>query len=250
MDNSQSVKGQDISIGPAGPYMVYSAGGLFMQDELTTNVLLKEAVWRLSKGKYEFFLPQSFELQQIDQPDMESFIRNKDLLNVLKSDIVLVRFDGLELESGTVVEFVFAKSLGKPTVILRCDFRRQSGTDRSEPYNLMAMNWPRTISVHLDSFRLWAEILSAERQAIGDWDNFQDNLRAEHSTIQKSVDQIAVNVIAAMDQAIDMDSPFPPDFQELVYRASRYSPGSGFEEMLPEDELEAIIQNLRQNGTL
>ena len=250
MDQTQSGKWQESTNEAVRPYMVYSAGGLFMQDELTTNVLLKEAVWRLSKGKYEFFLPQSFELQQIDRPDMESFIRNKDLLNVLKSDIVLVRFDGLELESGTVVEFVFAKSLGKPTVILRCDFRRQSGTDRSEPYNLMAMNWPRTISVHLDSFRLWAEILSAERQAIGDWDNFQDNLRAEHSTIQKSVDQIAVNVIAAMDQAIDMDSPFPPDFQELVYRASRYSPGSGFEEMLPEDELEAIIQNLRQNGTL
>ena len=250
MDITQSREGQENSKGNRGPYMVYSAGGLFMQDELTTNVLLKEAVWRLSKGKYEFFLPQSFELQQIDRPDMESFIRNKDLANVLKSDIVLVRFDGLELESGTVIEFAFAKSLGKPTVILRCDFRRQSGTERSEPYNLMAMNWPRTVSVHLDSFRLWAEILSAERQAIGDWDNFQENLSAEHSTIQKSVDQIALKVIAAMDQAIEIESPFPPDFQELIYRASRYSPGSGFEDMLPEDELEAIIENLRKKGTL
>jgi hypothetical protein len=46
----------------AGPYTIYSAGGLFTQDELATNIMIKEAVWRLSNGKFQLFLPQSREL--------------------------------------------------------------------------------------------------------------------------------------------------------------------------------------------
>lgn len=121
----------------AGPYIVYSAGGLFTQDELATNVLLKEAVWKLSEGKYQLFLPQSRELQALDRPNVEAYIRNTDLLEVVKADIVLARFDGLELDSGTVVEYTVAKCLGKPTVLLRTDFRRVSFGGLCEPYNLM-----------------------------------------------------------------------------------------------------------------
>jgi nucleoside 2-deoxyribosyltransferase len=98
------------------PYIIYSAGGLFTQDELATNILIKEAVWRLSNGKYQLFLPQSRELQELNRPDAQAYIKNTDLLEVVKADIVLVRFDGLELDSGTVVEFAIAKCLGKPTV--------------------------------------------------------------------------------------------------------------------------------------
>ena len=36
-----------------GTYTVYSAGGLFTQGELATNVLIKDAVWRLSNGKFQ-----------------------------------------------------------------------------------------------------------------------------------------------------------------------------------------------------
>ena len=102
-----------------GPYTVYSAGGLFTQDELATNIMIKEAVWRLSNGKFQLFLPQSRELQELDQPNLEAYIRNTDLLEVVKADILLVRFDGLELDSGTVVEYMMAKFLGMPTVILK-----------------------------------------------------------------------------------------------------------------------------------
>ena len=52
----------------AGPYTIYSAGGLFIQDELAMNVLIKEAVWRLSKGKFQIFLPQSREVQDTREP--------------------------------------------------------------------------------------------------------------------------------------------------------------------------------------
>ena len=233
-----------------GHYKVYSAGGLFTQDELTTNILIKEAVYRLSHGKFQLFLPQSVELQKLDRPDVEAYLRNVDLLQVVRSDIVLARFDGLELDSGTVVEFAVAKSLGKPTVILRCDFRRLSGTGRSEPYSLMAKNWPRNVELHLDSFVIWSSLFSEERKMLDKRNSFEDIMKAELGAVQKSTDEIAKQVIAVMESVIKMKSPYPPEYQELVYKAARFSPGCGFDQLLTESELAQIIQRLRKNGTL
>jgi nucleoside 2-deoxyribosyltransferase len=233
-----------------GPYTVYSAGGLFTQDELATNVMIKEAVWRLSNGKFQLFLPQSRELRELDRPDVVAYIRNTDLLEVVKADIVLARFDGVELDSGTVVEFAMAKSLGKPTVILRCDFRRQYGTGWAEPYNLMVKNWPRSIDVHLDSFAVWASLTAEECQVLGDSGPFQAMMKAELSTIQKSLNEMAKQVIAGLEAVLEMESPYPPEYQEFVYEASRFSPGSGFDQLLTANELAKIIQRLRENGTL
>jgi nucleoside 2-deoxyribosyltransferase len=235
---------------PVGPYTVYSAGGLFTQDELATNIFIKEAVWRLSNGKFQLFLPQSRELQELDRPDVKAYIRNTDLLEVVKADIILARFDGLELDSGTVVEFAVAKSLGKPTVILRCDFRRLTCTGLSEPYNLMVENWPRTVEVQLNSFEVWAGLFAEERQAFGEEEPFQAMMSAELSTAQKSVDEIAKQVIAGLDAVLEMKSPYPPEYQEVIYQIYRFSPGSGFDELLTASELGAIIQRLRKNGTL
>jgi nucleoside 2-deoxyribosyltransferase len=232
-----------------GPYKVYAAGGLFTQHELATNVLIKEAVWRLSNGKFQLFLPQSRELRELNRPDIAAFIRNGDLLEVVKADIILARFDGLELDSGTVVEFAMAKSLGKPTVILRCDIRRLSGTGLTEPYNLMVKSWPRNVDVHINSFVNYVGLLAQERQALGDSDTFQATMKAELSTVQKGVDEIAKQVIAGLEAVLKMKSPYPPEYQEIVYKASRYSPGSGFDQLLTENELGEIIQRLRKNGT-
>jgi nucleoside 2-deoxyribosyltransferase len=233
-----------------GPYTVYSAGGLFTHNELETNILIKEAVWRLSNGKFQLFLPQSKELRELDRLDVETYIRNIDLLAIMKADIILARFDGLELESGTVVEFVIAKVLGKPTVILRCDFRRMSGKNPDEPYNLMVKNWPRTVDVHLDSFAIWTGLFAEERQAVGSRDTFQATMKAELGTVQKSVDEVARQVIAGLEAVIKMKSPYPPEYQEVIYEASRFSPGSGFDQLLTASELGEIIQRLRKNGTL
>jgi nucleoside 2-deoxyribosyltransferase len=250
MIGGQAVKTPAGAINAAGPYTIYSAGGLFTPDELTTNILIKEAVWRLSNGKFRLFLPQSKELQEMKRPDAEVRIRNMDLLEVVKADIILVRFDGLELDSGTVVEFSMAKSLGKPAVILRCDFRHLSCTDLAEPYNLMVKNWPRTVEIHLNSIELWANIFAEKHQAPGDSDTLESTMRAELGTIEKGVDEIARQVIAGLEAVIEMKSPYPPEYQEVVYQASRFSPGSGFDELLTSRELDEIIQRLRKNGTL
>ena len=229
-----------------GLYMVYAAGGLFTQHELATNVLIKEAVWRLSNGIFQLVLPQSKELKELDA----AYLRNADLLHVVKADIVLARFDGLELDSGTVVEFMMAKSLGKPTVILRCDCRRSSGQGIDEPYNLMVKSWPRTVEVHIDSVVSYMGLLAEERKALGDEGTFQDIMKAELNAIQKGVDEIAKKIIDGLEAVIKMKSPYPPAYQEIVYEASRYSPGGGFDQLLTEYELGEVIQRLRRNGTL
>ena len=263
-----------------GPFSVYSAGGLFTEDELATNVLIKEAVWRLSNGKFQLILPQFRELRDLDRPDVEAYLRNNDLLEVLTSDLLLARFDGLELDAGTVVEFAMAKFLGKPTVILRCDFRRLSNTGLSEPYNLMVMNWPRVVEVHLHSYEVWAGLLTEARKALGDNAPVQATMNAELSMIEKSVDEIAPRGtgagaegrlqagravapstrvrlkpskfcrISGLEAALEMKSPYPPEYQEVVYKAARISPGSGFDQMLTESKLDQTIQRLRKNGTL
>lgn len=233
-----------------GPFAVYFAGGLFTQGELVTNILIKEAVWRLSSGKFQFHLPQSRELQVLDRPDVDAHIKNVDLMEVMKADILLARFDGTDLDSGTVVEFVMAKSLGKPAVILRSDFRGLNGTGRTDPYNLMLKNWPRTVDVHLDSFAIWASLFTEERQTLTNSDPFQAMMKAELNTVQKGVDEIAKQVIAGMEAVLEMESPYPPEYQEEVYQASRFSPGCGFDQLLTMNELSEIMQRLRKNGTL
>ena len=143
-----------------------------------------------------------------------------------------------------------AKFLGKPAVILRSDFRSVTTLPLCEPYNLMVKNWPRTVEVHLNSFGIWADLFTEELQGPGDSDTLQGLMDAELSTLQKSVDDIARKVIAALEAVIEMKSPYPPEYQEIVYQASRYSPGSGFDELLTTSEMSEIIQRLKKNGTL
>ena len=238
------------STNSGGRFTIYSAGGLFTQDELSTNVLIKEAVWRLSSGKFQIFLPQSREIQELDQPNIEAFIRNTDLLEVVKADIILARFDGLELDSGTVVEYMMAKFLGKPAVILRSDFRSVSFLPSAEPYNSMVKNWPRSVDIHLNSFKIWAEMFAEERQKPFDGKSLLKLMEAELGTMQKSIDEVAKQVIKALEVVIKMESPYPPEYREVVYQASMFNPGSGFDELLTPNEVDEIIKRLRKNGTL
>ena len=84
-------------------YTVYAAGGIFTQYDLATNVFIKDSVWRQSNGKFELVLPQSKELRELDRPDLAAYIRNVDLMRIVKSYLFLARFVGLELDAGTII---------------------------------------------------------------------------------------------------------------------------------------------------
>lgn len=75
-------------------------------------------------------------------------------------------------------------------------------------------------------------------------------LKTELTTLQRSVDEVAHQIIAGLDEVLKMESPYPPEYQELVYQAARYSPGSRFNELLSSQKVEEIILKLTINGSL
>ena len=232
------------------PYTVYAAGGLFTQHELTTNIHLKKAVWRLSKGKFALVLPQSKELRDLNRPDLAAYIRNMDLLQVAKTDLFIARFDGLELDAGTVIEYMMAKQLGKPAVILRSDSRLTASGDLDEPYNLMVKSWPRTVEVHTNALMGYIGMYAQTSAAVGDKSSFEATLAAELHTAEKGLDEVAQKLVEGLEAALKLPSPYPSKYQELAYHASRFSVGSGYQDLLTEEELADTLQRLRSHGTL
>ena len=122
-------------------YKTYFAGALFKLGDLAGNILLADALGRVSGGDFVCVLPQDFEVRE---PGPGS-VRDADLKLLLDCDCALFNFDGLELDSGTLAEFMFAKSIDMPCAILRSDFR--GGGDQGpggEPWNLMCSFHPRS----------------------------------------------------------------------------------------------------------
>jgi hypothetical protein len=114
----------------------------------------------------------------------------------------------------------------------------------------MVKSWPRSVEIHVDSLMNYIGLIAEQSNAPGDSQALRTLLEAELSTIQAGVDQIARKVIDGLQAVVEMNSPYPPEYQEMVYKAARYSPGSGFDELLTESKLEAIVRRLRHNGTL
>lgn len=137
---------------------IYFAGELFDQKHLSGNALLAEAINQESKGRYLCLLPQDLELSS----DRAEEIRNQDLKQVLDCDLALFNFDGSELDSGTVVEFMYAKFLDKPAVIIRTDFRSGGDQEEGEPWNLMCSFYPRTESVLLNAMALYHQAMASD----------------------------------------------------------------------------------------
>ena len=95
-------------------YYIYFAGDLFNHKDLIGNLLLSEAIEKESSGRFICVVPQHLEQSTNRSID----IRNSDLSEVVKADLILLNFDGTELDSGTVVEFMFAKALDIPMSML------------------------------------------------------------------------------------------------------------------------------------
>ena len=104
---------------------VYFASELFSLKHLIGNAYLAEAIYEKSHGRYLCVLPQNLE----QRGNTAKSIRDQDILTLLGCDLGLFNYDGTELDSGTVVEFMFAKFADIPSVILRSDFR-QGGDQR------------------------------------------------------------------------------------------------------------------------
>src|ERR1043166_7576498 len=128
-------------------YTVYLGGELFSLKHLIGNAWLAEAIYEKSHGRFRCVLPQDF-LQLRGRSGRA--IRDYNLRALVACDLALFNFDGSDLDSGTVVEFMYAKFSDMPAVLLRTDIRN-AGDYHEEPWNLMASYFPRTASVIVPS---------------------------------------------------------------------------------------------------
>lgn len=119
---------------------LYFAGNLFDAKQLLGNAVLAEEIFDISAGRILPILPQVTEHRELSSKP----IRDTNLETLRRCDLALFNFEGLELDSGTVVEFVCAKALDIPSLILRTDFRISGDQPGGDPWNLMCSHFPRT----------------------------------------------------------------------------------------------------------
>lgn len=195
-------------------YDIYFAGELFDHKHLIGNAMLAARIERLSAGRYRCRLPQDMEQTGAGAMD----IRDQDLAAVAACDLALFNFDGPDLDSGTVVEFIYAKALDIPAALLRTDFR--GGGDQqseSDAWNLMASFYPRARSVAIDAMAWYQE----ERR------------RDPASSADAALDRYCARIAAAAIDALDSARAEPPLLSgspediERIYRWALQFPGGG-----------------------
>ena len=215
------------------PYTIYFAGDLFDHKHLIGNAVLADFIERLSNGRYACRVPQDFEFVTSRGVD----IRNIDVKAVMDCDLGLFNFDGPDLDSGTVVEFMFAKMLDIPSVILRTDLRISGDGDR-EDWNLMATHYPRTKNVKI---RALAWYRQAQQQT--------DSLATLTDIFYT---RIASAVIFALDD-VRQQPPLPkptPITPDIIYQWAVQFPASGFAEECGEGFAENALARKRAKGLL
>ena len=162
---------------------VYFAGELFNAKHLAGNAGLAAAIQRRSNGQFVCVLPQTMESRE----EGAHFIRDEDLEHLIRSDIAIFNFDGSEIDSGTVVEFMVAKFADIPALLLRTDFRR-GGDQGQDPWNLMLSFYPRTKTCCLDSMALYKTALAQRLDPSSAADLMLDQIAAE---VVKELEQLA-----------------------------------------------------------
>jgi len=182
----------------------YLAGSLFDIRHVMGNAYLAAAIEKCSGGRYVVVAPQNLELPSMDPRS----IRDEDYRAILGCDVGIFLFDGTELDSGTVAEFMAAKFADIPCVQLRTDFRR--GGDRNErPWNLMCDFFPRTEALVLDGMALYTR-----RTAKG---------ANPKEAAEGAIAEIAEEVV----RKLDIVAAQPPGFGEKEVNARRVADALG-----------------------
>jgi Nucleoside 2-deoxyribosyltransferase len=217
-----------------GAFTVYFAGALFDHKDLLGNAWLASYLEQGAAGRYVCVLPQNIEQVTARAVD----IRNHDLWQIMRCDLALFNFDGTELDAGTVVEFMFAKLLDIPAVILRSDFRASGDQGAGgDAWNLMCSFYPRTQIVQLNAIA-WYQ----QASAIGG--TLQDIL-------QRFYVRIAAVVLASLD-AVRQEPPLPKGTGAEVARLYQWAlrfPGGGLADYGADPAwIEALVTRKSEKG--
>ncbi len=191
------------------PKRVYIAGELFSTKHLLGNAMLAEEIFHASSGRYHPILPQNIELRT----QSPKSIRDQDIRSLLECDAAVFHFDGPELDSGTVVEFLFAKFADLPSVLVRTDFRLAGDQGKDgDPWNLMVSFYPRTLTV------ISPAMAAYKRGSPPGVD--EESLREKKSSqsAAEAIGETARKIIAALDDVINRPPHMPPDVEPAVRR--------------------------------
>lgn len=127
---------------------IYWAGDMFDYKHLVGNQMLVDAL--AAQTGWTIRLPQRLTPSK----PTNKAIRDQDFLEVVQCDAIVAHFDGTDLDSGTVAEFMYAKFLDKPSVCFRTDFRGAGDQVKGDPWNLMLSNYPRNVNVNVHGLHL------------------------------------------------------------------------------------------------
>jgi len=196
------------------PFTVYFGGSLFNHKDLTGNALLAEYIEKCSDNKYRCCLPQNVEQHHTTAVD----IRNQDILKLIECDLALFNFDGTELDAGVVVEFMLAKFLDIPALILRSDFRTCGEKEiGGEDWNFMCSFYPRTQVVKFNAIISYQEAVEQSK------------------TINEAIDiyniQIARLILESLD-SVRTEAPLLKDNHnklKMLYQWAMTFPGGGID---------------------
>jgi hypothetical protein len=196
---------------------VYFASELYSLKHLLGNAYLAEAIYERSHGRYLCQLPQDKE----PRAQRPRAVRDHDLKMLAGSDLALFTFDGTDIDSATLVEFMFAKFADIPAVVLRSDLRR--GGDGPHPWTLMADFYPRTIQVSVDSLGAYQTQMSRRQRRMDE----VIRLAGQHSSAdaQRMCDYMAGACVRALDRVRAIEPVMPKYLREQVYNWLPLMPG-------------------------
>ncbi|MET0263607.1 MAG: nucleoside 2-deoxyribosyltransferase [Rariglobus sp.] len=222
-------------------YTVYFASELFSLKHLIGNSYLAEAIYEKSHGKYLCVLPQNIEQRRTTAQS----IRDADIRALLQCDLGLFNYDGTELDSGTVVEFMFAKFADIPSVILRSDFRK-SGDQETDPWNLMTSFYPRTANVVVNSIGLYKTAMQTRQRAAARRNKLDEVVRlaGQHSSVdaQAMCEEIAAACVRALDRVVVTEPVMPKHLREEIYQWLALMPNLKGNKKDLRRELETVLQ--------
>jgi nucleoside 2-deoxyribosyltransferase len=187
-------------------FLVYFAGELFSSKHLVGNAALADAIAKVSNLNFTCVLPQTLEDREMSAQD----IRDKDIVALIGCDLALFNFDGPELDSGTVAEFMFAKFADIPSLLLRTDFRR-AGDQGEDPWNLMMSFYPRTRTLCLNSLEIYKKALSMGMPPV--------------SAGQSLIEQVAEAAVKELELLSQLAPAIPNDLAEPIFRWLGKMPG-------------------------
>ena len=201
-------------------YTVYFAGEMFNAKHLVGNAYLAEAIYEKSHGRFQCVMPQN-----LDTAGMHArAIRDQNIKALIDADLAVFNYDGTELDSGTVVEFMLAKFADIPAVLLRSDVRSGGGEHRSQPWNLMSNYYPRTTTVVTPAFPNYRVANAKHKRLPG-----ATRLAGQYSTAAAQVvcDRIATLVVNALERLLRTEPVMPKHLRIEVYNWLAIAPNMG-----------------------